>query len=408
MAGHAAPARAVAFGADKLALASGGDDATVRLWDPAAGAATGRLDGHTDYVRALAAAPASPHAFLSGGYDHAVKLWDARAGTCVATLDHGAPVEAVLYLPGAGLCASAGGTVVKVWDALSRSPTPLAVLAAHQKTVTCLAAAASAGAGAAAGARLLTGSLDGRVRAFDLTTFAPAHAWRLGAPVTALALSPDGGRTLVVGCGDGTLAVRAAPKRAGGGAARSAPAASRLTGAALAPARRRPRLTASHFRYFLRGRDAAPAPGETVVGPDPKAARGRGRPAAVDAALRAFRHGDALDAALAGGRPAVVAALLDELSARGALRAALGGRDAPRLLPALAFARAHVSDPRYAGAVVAMAHGLLDAYAPVVGTDEGVDAALAALRARASAAARDDAALARVAGAAAALRALRV
>lgn len=71
--------------------------------------------GHTDYVRALAASPSSPDTWISGSYDHTVRVWDTRQPKeNVLELNHGAPVEACLFLPGGGLCVSAGGNDVKV------------------------------------------------------------------------------------------------------------------------------------------------------------------------------------------------------------------------------------------------------------------------------------------------------
>lgn len=42
-------------------------------------------------------------------------MWDTRQSKgSVLELSHGAPVEACLFLPGGGLCVSAGGNEVKV------------------------------------------------------------------------------------------------------------------------------------------------------------------------------------------------------------------------------------------------------------------------------------------------------
>ena len=108
----------------------------------------------------------------------------------------------------------------------------------------------------------------------------------------------------------------------------------------------------------------------------------------------------------------MVCALLDELAARSsggngsALASALGGRTPERLVPLLAFVRRHVSDPRYALPLAAVGHALADAYAPALGADAEVDAAVRSLAARARAGAAEAAALAGVKGAAEALRAL--
>ena len=53
-----------------------------------------------------------------------MRLWDLRTASTDENLgatmlvDHGAPVEDVLMLPGGGLLLSAGGNTLKVWDVL--------------------------------------------------------------------------------------------------------------------------------------------------------------------------------------------------------------------------------------------------------------------------------------------------
>ena len=474
------------LGSGRLSLASAGDDATVRTWDAASGVQTARFDGHQDYVRALAPSPiagggsgggGSAGIWASGSYDHCVKLWDARLdgkttkqetssssssspAACVATFDHGAPVEALAWLPGGALLASAGGRTVRLWDCLGRSRRPVAEVSCHQKTVSCLAAAAffvggggsgsggggrSTSAAAASpaatrslsGARLLTGSLDGHLRAFELDSFTVTYAATYGGPITALGVSPDGGRQLAVGCSDGTLALRRRPLLKNGGGGRKSSSATFAGPAGTVRATRNPAtgastirrgsMDASHSRYFVRGAGSRPrGPGEDTVVGNSSRSRSSRRPGAVDRALRSFKHGEALDAAVACGRPAVVCALLDELAARSsgggsgnggngntttsssALASALGGRTPERLVPLLAFVRRHVSDPRYALPLAAVGHALADAYAPALGADAEVDAAVRALAARARAGAAEAAALAGVKGAAEALRALAV
>ena len=58
-----------------------------------------------------------PDLVVSGGYDHRVLVWDRRSGEQpTLTMDHGAPVETVMVLPVGGLVASAGGSLIKIWD----------------------------------------------------------------------------------------------------------------------------------------------------------------------------------------------------------------------------------------------------------------------------------------------------
>ncbi|MCL2781887.1 MAG: hypothetical protein FWD74_10475, partial [Actinomycetia bacterium] len=75
---HPGPVNAVAFGTvdGRPVLASGGDDGTVRLWDPATREPVGEpLTGHNGAVRAVAFGTAGGRPVLaSGGDDGTVRL----------------------------------------------------------------------------------------------------------------------------------------------------------------------------------------------------------------------------------------------------------------------------------------------------------------------------------------------
>ena len=66
--------------------------------------------------------------------------------------------------------ATAGGNHVCIWDVLGGGRL-LARLSNHQKTVTSLAVSPLAGPASSAAPRLLTGSLDGHIKIFELDQF---------------------------------------------------------------------------------------------------------------------------------------------------------------------------------------------------------------------------------------------
>jgi len=87
-------------------LATGGWDATVRLWDPATGTPVGEpLTGHTGPVEAVCPVPGPGGRTLlaTASWDKTVRLWDPTTGTPIGVLQVGIVTSA--------LCASSDGSL---------------------------------------------------------------------------------------------------------------------------------------------------------------------------------------------------------------------------------------------------------------------------------------------------------
>ncbi|KAH6636989.1 WD40-repeat-containing domain protein [Chaetomium tenue] len=173
---------------------------------------------HAYAVLSLAISPSNAH-FCSGGGDRAVLLWDVataqtlrRFGSASTAHSHAGRVNAVCF---AGSTAGGGGggsgglgvsggdslvisggldCTVRVWDVRAGGARPVQVLSEARDSVTALAVD---------GEVILAGSVDGRVRGYDV---------RLGkcvtdvfpGSVTSLCLARDG-RTLLVGTLDSKI-----------------------------------------------------------------------------------------------------------------------------------------------------------------------------------------------------------
>ncbi len=245
--GHAYAAAAAAFSPDGGLLATGADDAKVKLWGvasgfchvtlgggavPAAAAATPdgdaappatRAPGHTAPITGLAFLPSSG-ALLSSSRDGTVRAWDLARYRCFRTLvpPERAQLGCVAADAGSGGdIVAAGGTdtfSIYVWSV--RTSRVLDVLAGHEGPVSCLAFSPSAGGsgsaggagpegqGRAVGAPLLaSGSWDKTVRLWDVFGGKGAvEALPHSHEVLALAWHPAG-HTLAVATLDGCIAL---------------------------------------------------------------------------------------------------------------------------------------------------------------------------------------------------------
>lgn len=197
---HAAGVHRTFFTSDKLHIASFSDDKSVRLWDLTSESCVTKFDNaHSEYIRAGCVNPVSPDILLSGGYDSIVKMYDTRTNSAVFEVNHGSPVDSVMFLPTGGIFISCGGSHVKVWDAFAGGR-PIAMMSTHNRDIKCLQLACN-------GRRLLSGGLDRKVKIYDMTTYRTVHSLDFPNAITSMAVAPDD-ETLVVGMIDGIVSVQ--------------------------------------------------------------------------------------------------------------------------------------------------------------------------------------------------------
>uniref|UniRef100_UPI003F4953D4 hypothetical protein n=1 Tax=Nonomuraea bangladeshensis TaxID=404385 RepID=UPI003F4953D4 len=208
---------AVTLANGRVMLASAGADGTVRMWDPATGRPVGTpITGHASSIWGVCALPApdgSGRALLaSAGADGTVRVWDPATGEPVGNpmTGHSGPVTGVCALPdpggsGGALLASTGyDGMVRMWDPATGQPvgTPLT---GHSGPV--LRVCALPDRGGSGRALLASAGADGTVRVWDPATGRPVGTPLTGhtSSVRAVCALPDpggSGRALLVSAGD--------------------------------------------------------------------------------------------------------------------------------------------------------------------------------------------------------------
>jgi len=336
--GHTRPIWKCAFTKDDAHVVSFSDDKSVGVWNIATEERIHSFSEHIDYVRAGAASSSNPDIFFSGSYDHKVKMFDVRVPTSVWTVDHGDPVNAILVLPNSGIVISAGGTVIKVWDAVAGGSL-LAKITQHNKSVTCLALASE-------GRRIMSGSLDCHVKIYDVATYQSVHTINYASPILSVGAAPDDS-SVAVGMTDGSLSIQQ----------RSKPVVNEVNIANVNSRRKK-----ASYKYSLEAQRFQPSEDDVIVKKEKRKGLEK-----YDTHLKKFNHSKALDTVLVEYRreskPEVVVAVLKELIARRHLQHAIAGKSARDLCVLLHFLQTNINDVRFHRVLIDVTNIVLDIYA---------------------------------------------
>lgn len=115
---HTGSVRAVAYAPNGAAIAAGGADKTVTVWNANTGKRVRSLTGHTGRINTIVFSP-DGKLIASGSSDRTVRIWNAKTGKALRTLTgHRGSVTSVAFAPNSKIVASAGQRRgLRVWNA---------------------------------------------------------------------------------------------------------------------------------------------------------------------------------------------------------------------------------------------------------------------------------------------------
>ncbi|AFY47492.1 WD40 repeat-containing protein [Nostoc sp. PCC 7524] len=194
---HFLSVNSLAYSPDGQTLASGGQDRTIKLWNPRTGKLLQTLTGHSDSVKSLAYSP-DGQTLASVSRDSSIKLWNPRIGELLQTLTgHSDSVDSLAYSPdGQTLASGSEDKTIKLWN--PRTGQLLQTLSGHSDSVGSLAYSPDS-------QTLASGSSDDTIKLWNSRTGQLLQTLTGHSNgVYSLAYSPDG-QTLASGSWDKTI-----------------------------------------------------------------------------------------------------------------------------------------------------------------------------------------------------------
>jgi eukaryotic-like serine/threonine-protein kinase len=116
---HTAGVRSVSWSPDGNKLASAGEDALIRIWNPTTGESLGELRGHLQIITVVRWSPDGSK-LASASEDGTMRIWNPESGLTIATLTLNDPLKAGYFLAwspdGARIVGGYIDGKVRIWD----------------------------------------------------------------------------------------------------------------------------------------------------------------------------------------------------------------------------------------------------------------------------------------------------
>ncbi|MFF7777447.1 NB-ARC domain-containing protein [Streptomyces tanashiensis] len=193
---HTDRVAAISVASDGSWLVTGSADGTAKKWETATWTHAGTFSGHDKAVTALALSP-DDSLLVTGSADHTLRTWNPDDGSCTARLKHHAwPIEGISFHPdGSHYVSTCHREVVRWMTGTSRRSTPVSTDEVHVGPVV-VARDHGVVLSTSSGLYLVRRPLHRAV-----PSLGSRDAQRIvdTGPVTALAVSDDGGLLAVAG-----------------------------------------------------------------------------------------------------------------------------------------------------------------------------------------------------------------
>ncbi|HEV3025203.1 MAG TPA: c-type cytochrome domain-containing protein, partial [Pirellulales bacterium] len=182
-------AQSIAISADGKWAAVGESSGAIKLWDLTVGQQPKTLAGHTGPVSGVRFLPGGAK-LVSASADKTIRLWNLADGTTTAQMETPAAVNALeLVADGTQVATGGADNLIRLCTLPAEAGGQFAggpQLAGHSQAVIALAASP------ADKAQLVSASVDGTIRQWNLTNNQQIREIKHGAALTALALRGDG------------------------------------------------------------------------------------------------------------------------------------------------------------------------------------------------------------------------